>query len=705
MKRKFNFNKENLVNLLALIAILFFILIYIDPKYILSKSTTSGGDMGSDFYPAYYLKTELLPKLKLVGWAPGWYGGIPMFQFYFLPAFFLMSILSYIIPLEISFKIVTLLGTFLLPIATYFSFKLMKFKFPTPVVAAILTLPFLFMEANSMWGGNIPSTLAGEFSHSFGLAFSILFLGVFYKGFNENKGWVKSSLLFSLVALSHVYTAFFALFSSSFLFIKGVFEKNKFKKATLYFFKTYFLAFLFVSFWAIPFALNMAYTTPYKDTWKVDLKKVLPTPINYFAILTSFTLVLGILKKDNRIMFLGYSIVISLFFFLIAEHINLINIRFIPFVQLFIMIIPACLFDDDLFSEIKPLKKIISSLKHWTIPLIILLLTIYFVQGNVTFIKHWVKWNYEGFENKNLWKDFKGVNDFVSGDQSDPRVVYEHSDKYNSYGTTRAFEMLPYFSGRSTLEGLFMQSSISSPFVFYIQSEIGEQSSCPFWNIYKCTTFNLTTGTKHLEMFNVNNFIITSDKVKNEIKNFSEYKFLEKIGDIEIYELTTNKNHYVIVPEFQPVIYQGKEWKSFFYEWFKDYDLVDVPIIKTKDNIEGIQAIENLSDIQKIPFEQKDCVINEIVSNEEIKFTTNCPYKPHIIRISYHPNWKVEGADKVYLVSPSLMLVFPEQEEVRMWYGTSWIDVAGYALTISGIIFLIAYILFSNHKVIKFLRR
>jgi hypothetical protein len=300
---------------------------------------------------------------------------------------------------------------------------------------------------------------------------------------------------------------------------------------------------------------------------------------------------LGILKPDDRILFLGYAVLISLVFFLIAENINLINIRFIPFVQLFVMVIPACLFDKDVFSKSKFLSRIISSLKHWTIPLIILFLTIYFVQGNVTYIKHWIKWNYEGFENKSTWREYREINDVVTGDHSDPRVVYEHSDKYNQYGTTRAFELLPYFSGRSTLEGLFMQSSISSPFVFYIQSEIGEQQSCPFWNIYKCSPFNLTMGTKHLEMFNVKYFITRSEKLQTEIRNYSQYEFVESVGEVEIYELTTNKDQYVIVPEYTPVVYQKNNWKIFFYEWFKDYDLVDVPIVKTQENIEGMQII------------------------------------------------------------------------------------------------------------------
>ena len=33
-----------------------------------------------------------------------------------------------------------------------------------------------------MWGGNIPSTLAGEFSHSLGFALAVMFVGLLYQG-------------------------------------------------------------------------------------------------------------------------------------------------------------------------------------------------------------------------------------------------------------------------------------------------------------------------------------------------------------------------------------------------------------------------------------------------------------------------------------------------------------------------------------------
>ncbi len=296
----------------------------------------------------------------------------------------------------------------------------------------------------------------------------------------------------------------------------------------------------------------------------------------------------------------------------------------------------------------------------------------------------------------------------MSGSESDPRVVYEHSSEHNAAGTPRAYESLPLFSGRSTLEGLYMQSSPTAPFVFYIQSEISKVNSCPFWKNWPCTSFNIEDGTEHLKLFNVQYLIARSDQVKNAVRNHPEYRRVEIFEPYEIYELMTNENRYVTVPRYEPFLLETKDWKNVSYEWFRDLSKIDIPLVfvdrmSDEDRIK-FKSIEKLEDLTGIPIDT-DCNLDETVSNEEVTFTTSCIGEPHIIRISYHPNWKVDGADKVYLASPSFMLVYPNQEKVRLYYGNSLIDNIGIVLTISGILFIIYSILSRNQKISKFLKR
>jgi hypothetical protein len=80
------------------------------------------------------------------------------------------------------------------------------------------------------------------------------------------------------------------------------------------------------------------------------------------------------------------------------------------------------------------------------------------------------------------------------------------------------------------------------------------------------------------------------------------------------------------------------------------------------------------------------CISSEEVSDNGIRFTTSAIGSPHIVKVSWFPNWKVRGARGVYRVSPGFMLVYPDQETVELYYGTTGSDRVGYALTVLGLL-------------------
>ncbi|MEM7814322.1 MAG: 6-pyruvoyl-tetrahydropterin synthase-related protein [Candidatus Aenigmatarchaeota archaeon] len=690
-------NIENLVNFFILFSIFLFLTSYFKPEYLFLKTIVAGGDTASHYYPAYFLKHYLLPKLKVVGWCPGWYAGFPLFQFYF-PFLFIVSVLmSYLIPLEISFKLVTVLGTFLLPLTTFFSLKLMGFKFPTPIIAAIFTLAFLFNEGNSMWGGNIPSTLAGEFSYSFSLSLTVLFFGLLYSSIDKQKNLIKNLIVFAIITFTHIYTTLFAIASSAFFLINK--KIKKIFKNLFYLFKVYALAFLLIGFWLVPFVLNLEYTTPYNFQWiYFDIRKeIFPDILLPFAFLACVGIIIGIKKKDKRILFFLFSISISCVFYFLSPAMGVVDIRFLPFIQLLITLIAG-------YAIGEIIRKFRTVWLISIVTIVILLINIVWVNKNVTYIHFWIKWNYEGFENKPLWNVFRDINEYLRGSYKDPRVIFEHSNLHDLAGSPRAFESLPLFSGRSTYEGLYMQSSISSPFIFYFQTEISETAPCPYPQWSPCTSYNSTKAAKHLAMFNVEYIIARTDSVKNDLRNNELYTHVATFEPYEIYKLNINPNKYVTVPKYQPVVFERKNWKVVAYEWFKREELLDVPLVFTDDKSEFSLSSNSLLEIPKVPL-NNSCNIREEIDIEEIKFSTDCVGKPHIISISYYPNWKVEGARKVYLVSPSFMLVIPNKKDVRLYYGESLIDLLGKISSYLGILTTGFIILSRNQKFKRFIKR
>jgi len=661
------------VDLAVLLGISIFLLRYFRPELLLSKTITAGGDTASHYYSAYYMRNILLPRLKVIGWAHGNYAGFPMFQFYFFLPFLLMALLAQLIPLQIAFKLVTALGTFLLPLTAYLSMRSMRYSFPAPALGALYTLPFLFMEANSMWGGNIPSTLAGEFSYSLSLALLVLYLGLLYRHVEERTGLLRLSLILALVALTHVYTLLLAVVSSGYFLITA--ETNVLAKRTLYLLKIHLLAFLLTAFWSVPMLLKLSYTTPFAVVWRIKgLSQVFPEPLLPFHAIALLWLLISILSHEERTFYYTFIAAASALLYTASPWLGIVDIRFLPFLQLF-PVFPAA------HATARAARRLgIPGLAA----LLLLPATLLWVTYNVTYIPSWIEWNYSGFEAKPMWHAYRDVNEYLRGSFTEPRVVYEHTMLHNSAGTPRAFESLPLFAGRATLEGVYMQSSVSAPFVFYIQSELSEAGSCPFPQ-WSCATLNVSRAARHLEVFNVGQVIARTAKVKRELRRSKLYELEKSFGPYQVYRLVRNRSGYVEVPRYWPVQVDAEDWKELSYLWFTNDTALDVPLVFTSASDSIIhRSGEPLPKLERRPIKER-CSIAERIAFEEIRFNTTCPGIPHIIKFSYFPNWKVRGADKIYLVSPSFMLVYPSERQVVLRYGRTSEDLIGMMLTLLGL--------------------
>jgi hypothetical protein len=77
-------------------------------------------------------------------------------------------------------------------------------------------------------------------------------------------------------------------------------------------------------------------------------------------------------------------------------------------------------------------------------------------------------------------------------------------------------------------------------------------------------------------------------------------------------------------------------------------------------------------------------------TGDQLSFTTDRIGEPHIVKVSWFPNWRVEGAEGPWMLSPGLMVVVPTQREVRLSYRDTPVDLAGKALTVAGVGALLA---------------
>ena len=95
--------------------------------------------------------------------------------------------------------------------------------------------------------------------------------------------------------------------------------------------------------------------------------------------------------------------------------------------------------------------------------------------------------------------------------------------------------------------------------------------------------------------------------------------------------------------------------------WFK-YDDPDKVFIIWDQGEKGLDQFKEITDDEVLNLSKQlekptGDVVFEKVENEKITFKTTAIGVPHIVKVSYFPNWKVEGGYGPYAISPSFMMV------------------------------------------------
>lgn len=230
----------------------------VQPSLVLKDTTPTGGDMGAHVWGPAFLRDNLLPW-KLNGWSMDWYSGLPVYRFYMVvPALFIV-LLNVILPYGVAFKIVAVAGIITLPLCCWAFGRLARFAYPIPEVFAVIGLVYLLDESYTIYGGNVASTMAGEFSFSISLSFAMLAFGFFARGMQTGKHRVPAAVFMALAVLSHGIVAIYVAVGLLLMALLWI-DRTRWR----WFVTTAGTGSLLSAFWILPFLLNHAYMTDMK---------------------------------------------------------------------------------------------------------------------------------------------------------------------------------------------------------------------------------------------------------------------------------------------------------------------------------------------------------------------------------------------------------------------------------------------------------
>lgn len=204
---------------------------------MLKNTTPTGGDMGAHVWAPDFIKRGLISKGRLTGWSDDWFLGMPVINFYFPLPMLTIVALSYLLPYGIAFKIVTVLGLAAMPVCAWKAGTVAGVRRPIPMFMALAGMAFIFSRNFDLpiYGGNVQSTMAGEFSFSISLSAAVLFLGFYTRALKTGRYRGRTAVLLAVTGLCHLLPTLWALMVAFFLLLMHVDKTRlRFKRLPLF---------------------------------------------------------------------------------------------------------------------------------------------------------------------------------------------------------------------------------------------------------------------------------------------------------------------------------------------------------------------------------------------------------------------------------------------------------------------------------------
>lgn len=740
------------------------IFIVMNPWLIFTANTPTGGDMGAHVFGPAYLRDNLLSEGRILGWSNDWFAGFPAFYFYFpLPSLVIVAF-DLALPYGVAFKLVTVLGLLALPPAIYFHTRAMKLNRHVALIAAGAGVVFAFLESFSIYGGNVASTLAGEFSYSWSFALSLVYLGLLMKAVRDDRRYAKwAALALALTALSHVLTTIVVIFASLFVLA--------WKKAFWRTLVVWFWGFAIAAFWALPLLARIGLTsdmawTPlsrWEEIFPVELWLLLPIaipgaiwalrktsraapmigatllPVIYYPLPTVLPDIFPDMFGDQRwklwngrllpywyfgVAFfaaIGFGAAVvwmsrrlpsqvsklwaSLVFgvaFAVAAGLMADSTEFPPWAW---GVVTAVGIGVVAASLMAPAMVDTRNFLTTTAVAIVVL----GASAGVTFIDGWSRWNYEGYEAKESWPEYESL--MVELDRlPDGRVMWENNSGLNKYGTPMSPMLIPYWTegSQKSMEGLYFESSLTTPFHFINHSEMSFKSSNPIPGL-KYHVFDMERGLKHMDVYGVDYYVSFTPEAAEKALGIDEFELVTttepfqvfRLPDTQLVEAATHLPAVYEVPDrslFRSLTGSGSvtgrdgeplpSFHDMALEWYEDIDEMDRWIVA-----DGPAEWPRIESIGERPDTEIDVpenpVSNIVLEDHRISFTTKAVGVPHVVKVSYFPNWKATGADGPWRATPSLMVVVPTGNDVVIEFQDTWAESSGQILTVVGIVGLI----------------
>ena len=520
-------------------------------------------------------------------------------------------------------------------ILTIYSFeKLIRKNYEKfSIFGFIAGLTYVLTESFTIYGGNLASTLAGQFSFTYSVAFANLAIAIITKSTSKNKH-VMSAVFLGFSLLSHLipFIIYGVIYFYFWINSKGTPME---KLSSVLIFVAISVRFTTSLILNLDLTTNMSYT-PYSKLSDLIKDDVTPFLIVVFLIfLLNFK---QIYDRNITSIFEWFILVSSVLLYFFVPEGALWNGRVISFFNLGIIVLFFKLLQyaiDESFKyeqgtlilKILSLVVIVTYLvnfsqkwntigyKEFLYPMALTVIfgCVYFFISSlnlfklafatsiiftITFLPYWVSWNFSGYENKENWSDvenlYSDLNNLPPG-----RIMWEPNSELNKYGTPMVLMTIPLYTHHSSMEGLYFDSSITTPFHFIAVSGLAERPSNPVGGL-RYINNEFEKGQNYLQDLGVDYFISYTDSITQKALENKQLNYLFSSDPFTVFQINSEKVELVNqkLIKFEKIsflertlssIFRNTTYENFFdvsYENFDNLDTERIIEVSATDSIE-----------------------------------------------------------------------------------------------------------------------
>ncbi|MEL6890214.1 MAG: hypothetical protein AAFP84_01355 [Actinomycetota bacterium] len=738
---------------------------------IFDATTPTGGDMGAHVWAPAFLRDHLLGSGQISGWSMDWYGGLPIYRFYMVvPALAIVALDAVpFVSYGVAFKLVAMSGLLTFPLACWAFGRLAAFRHPIPELFAFGGLAFLLDESFEIYGGNVKSTMAGEYSFSIALTLAVLGLGLLANGLRTGKYRVWTAVILSLAAVSHGIVLIFVAVAATIICLIWI-DRTRIVYALTAGVTTVLLS----AWWVGPFLLGHEFMTDMKYGFRPngggdsfwDMYFPLTPALD---ILVTSLAVIGFASFIMRRQLTGTALgLIAVVFAVLVWNTRdslpviglLWNPRLLPFFYLaryLLMVVGALELITWIVNAVQARLASRSlgareGAGAFGVIAIAMLGVFGFMYETLPFggrvqsgetsvyawgpiqktptagravADGWTRYNWNGYEGRGgsyvAYHDLVTTMDGIGADRGCGRAMWENNADNGEFGTTMALMLLPHWTDGciASMEGLFFEATASTNYHFIAAAAISESSSNPVRQL-RYTNLDGELGVRHLRDLGVRYLMVRTDGARGEAAQTDGLEFITTSGTFDIYEVTESR--VVEALEVQPVVVDHEDgagtlarWNpsddrernlELGTSWFqRRQDWPALPVDEGPDEWQRVtaQVIETErvepfdSDRRRVDYvaptepivrrELPAVAVSDLeMGQQSLSFRVDQIGVPVVVKVSYFPNWRVEGADGPFRAGANHMVVVPTAESVTMSYDSrSGLDWFFYLLTAIGI--------------------